>query len=135
MCVRRTTPPCNSGKVGISEDPNIIPIIPYSYYYWVGVLLKYAFGWSKISSPCLLHFGRRAWDWGMMLCSFQLNQTCLPIFHNNLSTLDYGAGFKLRSSGWLPGLQASLFLHKENCIKCRCLGTAPHPVTVDVRGH
>ena len=29
-------PPCNSGIIRIEEDPNIIPIIPYSHYYWVG---------------------------------------------------------------------------------------------------
>ena len=29
-------PPCNSGIIGISEAPNIIPIIPYNHYYWVG---------------------------------------------------------------------------------------------------
>ena len=34
-------PPCNSGIIRISEDPNIIPIIPYSHYYWVGVHLMY----------------------------------------------------------------------------------------------
>ena len=33
---RRTPPPCNSGIIMIQEDPNIIPIIPYSHYYWVG---------------------------------------------------------------------------------------------------
>ena len=26
-------PPCNSGIVGIEEDPNIIPIIHYGHYY------------------------------------------------------------------------------------------------------
>ena len=30
-------PPCNSGIIRIYEDPNMIPIIPYSHYYWVGV--------------------------------------------------------------------------------------------------
>ena len=34
--LRRTPPPCNSGIIGIEEGPNIIPIIPYSHYYWVG---------------------------------------------------------------------------------------------------
>ena len=29
-------PPCNSGIVGMSEDPNIILSIPESHYYWVG---------------------------------------------------------------------------------------------------
>ena len=29
-------PPCNSGRIGISEDPNIILFIPYSHYYWAG---------------------------------------------------------------------------------------------------
>ena len=29
-------PPCNSDIIRIYEDPNIIPIIPYSHYYWVG---------------------------------------------------------------------------------------------------
>ena len=29
-------PPCNSGMRRISEDPDRIPIIPYSHYYWVG---------------------------------------------------------------------------------------------------
>ena len=28
--------PCNSGIMRIYEDPNIIPIIPFSHYYWVG---------------------------------------------------------------------------------------------------
>ena len=31
----RRTQPCNRGILGI-EDPNIITIIPYSDYYWVG---------------------------------------------------------------------------------------------------
>ena len=29
-------PYCYSGIIRIEEDPNIIPIIPYSHYYWVG---------------------------------------------------------------------------------------------------
>ena len=29
-------PPCNSGIIRTCEDPNILPIIPYSHYYWVG---------------------------------------------------------------------------------------------------
>ena len=29
-------PPCNSGIIRIQEDLNIIPIIPYGHYYWVG---------------------------------------------------------------------------------------------------
>ena len=33
---RKDPPPCNSGIIRILEDPNIIPIIPYSHYYWVG---------------------------------------------------------------------------------------------------
>ena len=28
-----TPPPCNSGIIGLSEDPNISIIIPYSHYY------------------------------------------------------------------------------------------------------
>ena len=35
-------PPCNSGIIGIKEDPNIILIIHYSHYYWVGGPLKAA---------------------------------------------------------------------------------------------
>ena len=35
---RRTPPPCNSGIIGIYEDPNIILII-HSHYYWWGVHL------------------------------------------------------------------------------------------------
>ena len=33
-------PPCSSGRIGIYEDPNIVLIIPYSYYYKVGGLPK-----------------------------------------------------------------------------------------------
>ena len=29
-------PPCNSDMKEIEEDPNIILIVPYSHYYWVG---------------------------------------------------------------------------------------------------
>ena len=29
-------PPCNSGIIGIYEDPNIVTSIPYSHYYRVG---------------------------------------------------------------------------------------------------
>ena len=28
--------PCNSGIIGIKEDPNIVRIIHYGHYYWVG---------------------------------------------------------------------------------------------------
>ena len=31
------TPPCDSGKTGIPEDPPILTIIPLSDHYWVGV--------------------------------------------------------------------------------------------------
>ena len=34
--VRRTPPHCDSGIIGIEEDPNIALIIPASHYYWVG---------------------------------------------------------------------------------------------------
>ena len=33
---RWTPPPCNSGIIGIQEDPNIVTSIPYSRYYRVG---------------------------------------------------------------------------------------------------
>ena len=36
ISLRRTPHPCNSGILRIQEDPNIITIIPYSHYYWVG---------------------------------------------------------------------------------------------------
>ena len=37
----RTTPhSVISGIIGIQEDPNIITIIPYSHYYWVGGPVK-----------------------------------------------------------------------------------------------
>ena len=32
----RRNPPCNSGIIGIQKDPNIILLIPYCHYYWVG---------------------------------------------------------------------------------------------------
>ena len=35
LWVRRTPPPCNSGIMGIEEDPNIITVLPYSHYCWV----------------------------------------------------------------------------------------------------
>ena len=33
-------PPCNSGMVGLQQDPNIILNIPYSHYYCVRGPLK-----------------------------------------------------------------------------------------------
>ena len=54
-------PPCNSGIIGIYEDPNMILIIPYSHYYRVGGPPKLSASAIDVGWPTQ-HHPEEVWD-------------------------------------------------------------------------